>query len=189
MKSPSTSGRLVTNHALLPRNSHIRNLVLDQLPSLLFIVFVQRLYESRLHVVYVPSRFLRQRLMPPPAHRVPGLEEPRRHLLGALPPPMRRHVLRLHVLPPGRFEVLLDLTLVRSRPFRVRDEGHFEIRVELPAGFGPRAGDAGMGRVDPGDDADYAARGGDAVEFPDTGRGVVGEVEEERAESVGDTGG
>ena len=101
---------------------------------------------------------------------------------------MRVDLLRLDVLEARFFEMIPDG--VGGGPFRARDQGRLEARVQFLAGFGPGDGDAGVGAggVGPGGHAEDAAGGDDAVEFLDAGGGVVGEVNECAGESVRDAG-
>lgn len=136
------------------------------------------------HILQLSPRLIHQCLMPPPANRISPIEKPARHLLWALPSPMRCHLLRLHVFEPSLLEILLDL--LRSRPFWARDQRRFEARVQFLARFGPRNRDAWVDWVGPGVHAYDAPGGDDAVEFLDARCGVVGEIDVGTGEGMGD---
>ena len=86
--------------------------------------------------------------MPPHTNRIAPVEKPIRHLIRTAPPPVRNHLLRLHVFESRLFEILLDQ--FGNRPFRVRDQGSFEARMHFQAGVGLGNRDARVFRIDPG---------------------------------------
>lgn len=98
-------------------------------------------------VLQLASAFMYQRLMPPSRNRISRIEKPARHFLGAAPSPMRRYLLRLHVLEASLLEMFLDL--LSRGPFRARHQGCFVARMHRLAGFGPWVANARMVGVNP----------------------------------------
>ena len=125
--------------------------------------------------------------MPPSANRVPRIKKPISHLVGAIPPPVRVHLLRLHIIEPGLFEICFYL--LGSRPVWARHHGAFEVWVHCAAGGGPWGAYARVVGVCPGCDAQDSGGGEDAVELADHGAGVVCKVDDGAGEGVGDAGG
>lgn len=110
---------------------------------LLDYLLMQRLSE----ILQLASAFMYQRVMPSSRNWIPRIKKPARHLFRTAPSPMRRYLLRLHILEPSLFEMFLDL--LRRRPFRARHHGRFVARMYLLTSFGPWIANARVVGINP----------------------------------------